>query len=82
MNIIPLFAKDGQVRRQIVSYPCDVLTVEPPDLAQTGRPCRAMQDKHSFAVCPGHMDMRRPVIVWIDHHPQATQSENSWHGTA
>jgi hypothetical protein len=68
MNFAPSSTKGGQVCRQIVFYPCDILTAEPADLAQAGRAAWAVQDEHSFTACAYYVDMRRAVIVRIDHH--------------
>jgi len=41
---------------------------------------RAVQIKHRFTTRSDYMNMRRPVIVWIDHHPQSMEYEDRWHG--
>jgi hypothetical protein len=79
MNLAPFSTKGGQVRRQLVSYPCDVLTAEPVDLAQAWRATWAVQYEHGFATCSRHVDMRRAVIVRVDHDPHSIDSKNSWH---
>jgi hypothetical protein len=69
MNFAPSSTKGGKVCRQLAFYPCDVLTAEPIDFAQAGRPTWAVQDEYSFTACTCYVDVRRAVIVWVDHHP-------------
>jgi len=40
-----------------------------------------VQLEDRFAAVAHHMDMRRAVIVGVDHHAQPTDSQYRWHST-
>jgi hypothetical protein len=79
MYFTPFPAQFRDVRDQLVLDAPNVLAVEAVDSAQLWWAVRTVQNEHGFAPSSDDMDMSGPVIVGVDHHPQAIESENSWH---
>jgi hypothetical protein len=51
------------------------------DFPQCRRAIRAVEVEHRLASCPDDMEMRRAVVVRVDHHPQTVEAEDGWHWT-
>jgi hypothetical protein len=79
MYLTPFLAQFNDVRCQIVLDASNVLDVETVGSAQLWWAVRTVQNEHGFAISTDDMDMSGSVIVGVDHHPQAIESENSWH---
>jgi hypothetical protein len=48
-------------------------------LPKLHRTCRAVQVEHGFTATTDHMDMGRPVVVWIDHDAKPIEPKNGRH---
>jgi hypothetical protein len=79
MYLTPFLAQFRDVRGQIVLDAPNVLAAEAVGSAQLWWSVRTVQNEHGFAISSDDVDMGGPVIVRVDHHPQAIESQNSWH---
>ncbi len=50
-------------------------------LTHFNRPTRTMQIEYSLETCPYYVDVRWPMIVWIDHDPKAAQPKDCGHSS-
>jgi len=48
-------------------------------LPKPNRPSRTVEIKHCLTVRSDDVDMRRPMIGWIDHNPQPAMAEYRRH---
>ena len=79
MDPLPFSAKRGQARLQ---FPRDARHLRPPeaiDLTQLDRSIRTVEIQHCFAFGADHMNMRRTMIVRVDHDAQSTERCNARH---
>src|SRR5690554_4262613 len=79
MYLTPFLTQFRDVLGQIVLDASYFLVVEAVGSTQLWRTVGTVQNEHGFAISSDDVDMSGPVIVGVDHHPQAIESENSWH---
>jgi hypothetical protein len=78
MYFLPRLAKQGQVLFQFRPNALCLMLREtrPP---QTQRAGGAIQVEDGSMPLPDNVNMRRPMIVGVDHDAQTPQSQDGWH---
>jgi hypothetical protein len=82
MDAPPGFAEQGQMVAKFTADAPQFLLGKTIVLAQLRRSVRAVEIEHRFAPVPQNMDMRRPVVIRVDHHPQPEDGQYSGHGNS
>src|SRR5450432_1771447 len=71
MDAFPFKTEGGQIagegRRDAIEFGGR----EPKAAPKARRPGGAFENKNVFGARPEDMDKRRPMVVWINHHPEA-----------
>ncbi|KGF66744.1 hypothetical protein LL06_26405 [Hoeflea sp. BAL378] len=79
MNHPPFFAEFCNCLCQLSQDPRQLRPVETIAFPQHRRTGGTMQQKHRLAIRASDMDMLGPMIIGIDHHPQAIEAQNRRH---
>jgi hypothetical protein len=74
MNALPRVAKYGLLIGQHAHDVPDLGPRESVVFPNLDRPPRTIQIEHRFITSSDHMDVRRPMIVWVDDCPQSFKS--------
>jgi hypothetical protein len=81
MDHPPSVAQVRYVRGQRIAYPPQMSLIEPLGLAELRRTMRAVQKERRLALRSEDVDMRGAMVVRIDRHAKAIESQNSRHGS-
>jgi hypothetical protein len=79
MDSLPFAAQNGEIGAQSCLYAVEFSRSESVILPQFGWSARTAQIEHGLAALANHMDMRRPVIIGIDHDAQSANAKNRRH---
>jgi hypothetical protein len=79
MNPLPGFTKFHAAALQHVFYPSNLPPRESIVFPKFCGTRRTVQVEHRFAALSDHMDMRRTMIIQVNHRPQPLKPENCRH---
>ncbi|KKX30469.1 hypothetical protein YH62_13155 [Rhizobium sp. LC145] len=71
MVFTPCHAKRSEFARQGILDATKIRKLEAIAFPQLRRSVRAIQEEYRFSTGAFYVNMRRTMIVWIDHDPQA-----------
>src|SRR5262249_50730314 len=80
MDALPCVAQFRQTSGQIDYDPPHVVPSEAIILPQLWRSLGTVQVEDRFAPCTYNVDMRRSMVIWVDRHPKAVETQDRGHG--